>query len=260
MGEALHLHHISPFPGMQLSFVGPDLSAGPLPALFYFALSAEESLLTDPYNQPVAYLASLPVRIFSVDLPGHGSDLPATQALNLWAEQLAQGNNIVHDLALNLTHAIEELIGRGVAQHDKIAVAGLSRGGFIAAHFAALCPAVQWILGFAPVTQLTYAKEFQDLKEDPLIVRLNLEYLVDALADRTLRFYIGNLDTRVGTRPCFEFIEKLAQAAEDKRIRSPSIELLISPSIGYLGHGTSKEVFHDGTQWLAEQMEIIDVL
>ena len=55
------------YPGVSTSYIGPDLDAGPLPGLFYLALAAHESLGVDPYNQPTAYLSSLPMRIFTID-------------------------------------------------------------------------------------------------------------------------------------------------------------------------------------------------
>ena len=55
----------------QAFFVGPSLEKGPLPTLIYFALSAEDSLQCDPFNRPVQFLEGLPLRIFSITLPGH---------------------------------------------------------------------------------------------------------------------------------------------------------------------------------------------
>ena len=63
------------------------------------------------------------------------------------------------------------------------------------------------VLGFAPLTQLSYAKEFSP---SPLVHSLSLTHLVDPLSDRNVRFYIGNHDTRVGTRNCFDVIDTLS--------------------------------------------------
>jgi pimeloyl-ACP methyl ester carboxylesterase len=245
--------------GLKLSYLGPDVAQGPLPAVFYFALSALESLNQDPFNQPAAYLSSLPLRIFSIDLPGHGSGLPATQALSMWAEEFAHGHNIIGTCIEEVKEAVEMLIKQEIARSHQMAVMGLSRGAFIATHVAAQIPHFHTVLGFAPLTQITHAKEFQDLSSHPLIESLNLKHLIEKLTHRTLRFYIGNLDKRVGTRHCFEFIEKLADAALKHKIRSPQVELIITPSIGHQGHGTSKEVFHQGAQWIAEKLGMIDV-
>ncbi len=246
--------------GLELAYLGPDLSDGPLPAVFYFALSKEESLNVDPYNQPALYLSSLPMRVFSLTLPGHGPDLPATQAMFVWAQALSHGHNIIKELIDQIESSIYTLIDLNILIPDKIGVMGLSRGAFIACHAAARIPLLKTIVGFAPLTQLTAIKEFKEHAANPFIASLNLTNLIDSLADRTIRFSIGNLDTRVGTRNCFELIEEIAQAAQEKKIRTPQIELFITPSIGYQGHGTSKELFHQGAHFLAHTLGAIHVV
>lgn len=246
--------------GLELGYLGPDLAAGPLPAVFYFALSKEESLQTDPYNQPALYLSSLPMRVFSLTLPGHGPDLPATQAMFVWAQALSRGHNLIKECIDQVESSIQTLVHLNVVIPDKIGVMGLSRGAFIACHAAARIPLLKTIVGFAPLTQLTAIKEFQEHTQHPLITSLNLTNLIDALADRTIRFSIGNLDTRVGTRHCFDLTQELVHAAAEKKIRSAPIELHITPSIGYQGHGTTKEIFHQGAHFLAHQLGAIDVI
>ncbi len=247
-------------PGIHLSWTGPSLSSGPLPALFYFSLSAEDSLCLDPFNQPVDYLASLPMRIFSMTLPGHENYLPPTDALNIWASEIASGSDVITKFVGQIKQAVDALTAQGALLPGQLAVAGLSRGAFVAAHAAAFIPEFRFILGFAPLTKPSAAKEFQNISSHPTVESLSLENLADKLIDRSLRFYIGNLDTRVGTRNCFDFIEKLSQTAQNAKVRSPSVELIIGPSIGKDGHGTSKEVFHDGAQWVAEKLKAIDVM
>jgi hypothetical protein len=254
----IHRHKLKT--GVQVAYIGPPLSEGPLPALFYFSLSDQDSLCLDPFNQPVAYLSSLPMRIFSMTLPGHEDNLPPTNALNVWANEIAAGHNIVSTFVEKVKVAVDELLCQGALIPGRSAVAGLSRGAFLAAHVAAAVPQFRWILGFAPLTKLSFAKEFQDLSTHCIVASVAMEQLVDKLTDRHLRFYIGNLDTRVGTRHCFDFIEKLSQAAFKNNVRSPLVELIIGPSIGRDGHGTSKEVFHHGAHWIAEQLRAIDVM
>jgi len=247
-------------PDIEVFYTGPHISAGPLPTLFYFSLSAKESLCLDPFNQPVAYLSALPMRIFSITLPGHENNLPPTEALNVWAADIISGRNPIAEFIEKVKQTVEALENQGLLIPNRTAVSGLSRGAFIATHAAAVIPQFKWILGFAPLTKLAGAKEFQDLSHHPAVESLSLEYLASKLIDRTLRFYIGNLDTRVSTRNCFDFIETLSQTAFSNKIRSPSAELIISPSIGRDGHGTSQATFHEGAQWIAEKIEAIDVV
>ena len=243
-------------PDLHLSYVGPHLNEGALPALFYFAVSQEDSLCLYPFNQPVAHLAALPMRIFSMTLPGHGPTLPVNEALKIWATEIAQGRNIIAEFVEKITLAVETLIHQGVLLQDRLAVAGLSRGAFIATHAAAKISHFRYLLGFAPLSSLAFAKEFSQIKDQPLTTSLDLRLLVDSLTDRQVRFYIGNVDTRVDTRLCFNFIEALAKRAADKQITSPQVELYITPSIGPLGHGTSKETFQLGAAWIAEKLGV----
>ena len=236
---------------MDLNFLGPPLESGPLPAVFYFSLSAHDSLHLDPYNQPALALMQHPMRVFSFTIPGH--QLPPTEALNFWAAELEKGNDLITTFAEEVSATIEELIRREVASFDKIAVMGLSRGVFIGAHVAARCKLISHLLGFAPLTRLDKVKEFEQCTSS-LVEQLNLQNLSERLYDRTIRCYIGNRDLRVGTGACFHFISALADAAHHQKIRSAPIELVITPSIGHLGHGTSPETFREGARWLANQL------
>jgi predicted esterase len=260
MAKEYSIHRFDLHPHVEIAYIGPPLSSGPLPALFYFSLSAQDSLCLDPFNQPVSYLSSLPIRIFSMTLPGHEDNLPPTQALELWAKEIAHGRNVIAEFVEKIKLAVATLLDQKVLIHHRIAVAGLSRGAFIATHAAAVIAQFRWILGFAPLTDLSFARGFHELLHDPLVKSLALGHLAPRLIDRTVRYYIGNLDTLVSTRRCFDFVETLAQAAYEHKIRSPQVELIIGPSIGRDGHGTSKEVFHDGAQWIAEKLGAVDVM
>ncbi len=240
----------------ELFYVGPPLDEGPLPALFYFALSAKESLQQDPYNQPVSFLSSSHVRIFSADLPFHGKGIASKDAMAYWANELAKGNDIVSSFVDEMAYGIEELEARGALLPHRIAVSGLSRGAFIAAHLAARKERIRTLLGFAPLTSYSAIRETTHVPHHPLFDALDLKHLAHKLYDRKLRLYIGNRDTRVGTRSCIQFFEALMEAALQRKVRSPTIELRIVPSIGYMGHGTAKETFAEGSEWLFKELSL----
>lgn len=205
-----------------MMMVGPPLEDGPLPAIIYFALSAEESLHLDPFDQPVKALESKKVRVFSFTLPHHENQ---KRDLSKWTEE------IIADFVRTVKAKLPDLNASGIG------VMGLSRGAMMACRLAAICPEITHVLGFAPYSSF-------------------LDGIENRLYDRHVRFYIGNLDTRVGTRECFDIIEKLAKKAQEQKIRSPPIELIISPSIGFKGHGTPKHIFEAGANWLKEQLNV----
>lgn len=235
---------------IQVQYLGPSVNLGPLPAVFYFALSAKDSLSLDPFNQPAIYLSPFPLRIFSITLPYHEEGKPVTKGLTEWAEAMQKGEDLVGNYLKKVQKAIASLLSQELILPSRIATMGLSRGALIAAHVAANNAEIPYWLGFAPLTKLSYLPGFSDL------VNWDLMHIVDPLSDKKIRCYIGNRDVRVGTRNCFDLIEALTEAAYQKRSLSPPIELRILPSIGHHGHGTAKETFHHGAKWIAEQLKV----
>jgi len=241
-------------PDIEVAYIGPSLDEGPLPSVFYFALSAQESLSLDPYNQPAVYLAKNGMRVFSLDLPAHGPNLNPTDALRVWAEEFQAGKDPLAPFLQKARSAINALIDKGLIEKEKIGFMGLSRGGLVSSLVAAemdICA----IVGFAPMTELTYAKEFGS--DTGGAEQYTLTRYVDALCLKTIRFYIGNRDIRVGTDKCYELALQLANKAYDKGSRSPPIELIVAPSIGHLGHGTAKDTFEVGANWLGKKLGAI---
>ncbi len=240
---------------LKIAYLGPDISLGPKPAIFYFALSEKDSLHLSPFNHPAKFILEQnpDCRIFSITLPGHEEGLAKENAISYWAQKLQSNDDILTDFFQKASTAINNMIKSGQLISDKTAFMGLSRGVFIAAHIAAMMPNIKIVLGFAPLTELTAAKEFETMQSEQLH-KLNLSNLVPKLYDKTIRFYIGNNDTRVSTSKCFHLIESLAKYASENRLRTSLIELHITPSIGYMGHGTSDKTFLDGSTWISERL------
>ncbi|MBS0621394.1 MAG: alpha/beta hydrolase [Verrucomicrobia bacterium] len=241
--------------GHELFFVGPPLLQGPLPAFFYFSLGGEESLLLDPFNLPAVHLQQLPLRIFSMTLPFHEESEDKHTAIAKWAEEMAQGKTPLQDFLTQAHEALLDLLEEGVITH--IATGGLSRGGFIATHLAALEPRIKAVLGLAPMTDLSVLRDFEAINHLESVKALSLSLLAPKLTHTHIRFYIGNRDIAVGTAACFSFIETLANVAFEARVRSPHVELFISPSIGHRGHGTPAHIFAEGAHWIGQQLHLL---
>lgn len=228
--------------GLPIYTRGPKLSEGSLPAFFYFALSGNDSLYLNPFNQPIAFLEHFPIRCISFTLPFHGHNYDNNKALELYEHELQLNPNFLDKFFMDCLRNIDYLVQQKIIDEEKIAVGGLSRGGFIATHLAARDPRLKYILGFAPLTRF------------PGSFGLDLHSLVEKLTDKHVRFYIGNRDLRVGTEACFQFISLLTENVFHHGHRSPPIELIISPSIGFKGHGTPPHVFKAGAQWIVEKL------
>jgi esterase FrsA len=201
----------------------------------------------------VAFLHDAPLRIFSWNLPGHGPGLNPHTAVTFWAHEISQGKRLIAEFIHEVLKTIHHLIDQRIVDPEKMAVGGLSRGAFIASHLAAKEPRLTTLLGFAPLTDLAFAQEFRELHSTNL-ASLSLQAIVNHLIHTHVRFYIGNHDTRVGTDACFAFIHKLSQTAFAHRIRSPHVELFITPSVGHKGHGTLPRIFLDGANWIRERL------
>jgi len=234
------------------SYVGPDLAEGAMPAVLYLALSAKESLYEDPFCQPVKQLCQYPLRVFSADLPFHGENFVSKGALEHWAHHLAQGDDVISSFLDKLEVAMFDLLTSGIV--TRLGVMGLSRGGLLINHLAARVSQICALVSFAPLTDLSTSKDFGFLSLCPIIEKLNLASIVNAVCMKPQRIYIGNRDQRVYTDRCYAWARSMVESAWNQGIRSPHIELVLRPSIGRDGHGTSKESFEEGATWLSRQL------
>ncbi|MBS0626132.1 MAG: prolyl oligopeptidase family serine peptidase [Verrucomicrobia bacterium] len=245
----IHCSAIHAAPGVTLYHTGPALDHGPLPSVFYFSLSGPDSLTLDPFNQPIQFLSGKMIRAFSLTLPAHEEGLSPHDALGVWADDFSKGKDCLDEFLTQVQTALDFAIRERFIDPTRLAVAGLSRGGLTSFYLAAREPRFRFILGFAPLTKLSLAKEFHGLEHLPLVHSYDSSSIAPLISDRHIRLYIGNRDTRVSTRACFDFSMHLVDAA---KTRTPQIELIISPSVGQMGHGTPPSIFQQGAAWLEE--------
>ncbi len=230
-----------------ICYTGPDYDKGALPALIYFALSKEESLSLDPYNQPVQFLQGEKIRVFSFTLPFHGPEFDKKDAMLFLAKALQKNADFFYSFLKECSDEINRLIEEKIIDKNHISIAGLSRGVFFAVHLSAINVHINKVLGFAPLTSLEHLDEFHSSFN---YKTFDLNSLCDKLIHKHLRFYIGNHDSRVSTEKCFDFTHNLTNKAYEMGVRSPNVELIIGKSVGHKGHGTLPHVFQDGINWL----------
>jgi dienelactone hydrolase len=239
--------------GTPIYFHGPELEKGALPSVFFFALSARITLFESPFNQIAVHLSQQGIRVFSWDLPFHGEGLDPHEGIRLWAHEFVHHADFIFDFLDVCQYNIDYLQERGLINAHSLGIAGLSRGGFIATHLAARDSRFKAILGFAPLTHPHTLEELKSLSPASF-EKVSLISIAENLAHARLRFYIGNRDMRVGTESCFKFIHTLTEAAFNQGVRNPAVELIIYPSIGNKGHGTPPSIFHDGAEWMKQQL------
>jgi predicted esterase len=236
-------------------YIGPDISKGATPTLFYFALSAEDSLLQDPYNQLIQFLPEETLRIFSLTLPFHEPPLKPQKALSHWAESFEKGEDVLTPFIDEVENCVSYLKKNHLLT-NQTAVAGLSRGALIAVLIASKMALFRHLLLFAPLTDLTYAKEFSSLSQNPSLEKYQSVNYAKDLFDRNIFATIGNHDQRVSTENCFRFISAVTDIAIKEGLRSPQVSMHIYPSIGMGGHGTPPEIFKKGALWIEQELKL----
>lgn len=245
--------------GITLYYLGPSLDAGPLPALFYFSLSGEESLYLEPYNQVPQILKDEKMRTLSLTLPGHEEGRNKFQAMKYWADKIKEGSYLIEELIDQIDETLSWLLAEGIVDPKAIATAGLSRGGLIAGLLAAKNTHIKTLVAFAPVVDLSFLEDFSDFKESSrLLERLEELSLFAKIEHLThlhhMRFYIGMRDEKVNTDRCYHFIKEMTEKVHEKRAKQCHVELFLTPPLGYKGHGTAPHIFHEGATLIKREL------
>jgi len=227
--------------------------AAPAATLFLFATDCVAAL-QDPSFNLVAKLVQEEGGFVcvSLDLPAHGEDARPGQpyALKGWHARAVQGEDFVSPFAARATALLDHLIKEGYTDPHRVAVAGISRGGFLAFQVAARDPRFGAIVGFSPVTDLLALTEFTGAEHYPVVAALAGLQIVDRLAGRPIWIMIGSNDSRVGTSQCIAFARVLTAAGQTPDRVAP-VELHVMPSPG---HRTPTNAPKLAAAWLREQM------
>ena len=226
--------------GTRFGVLGTKGSA-PAPTLFVFATQIEPTL-TSAYNKVGTIVGRHGYLCVSLDLPCHpGGGLPG------WAATVRSGNPLVSEFVSEVSQVLDYLIREGYTDPKRVAVAGTSRGGFMAMHIAAAEPRIKCAIGFVPVTDLTDLTEFAGLEDNKFAKSLALANVADKLAGRPLWVAIGNNDGRVNTDRAIEFTRTVVAASVAKEKRTPTdiidVELHVMP---WSGHGGNQRWSGDG--------------
>jgi len=224
----------------------PAPADGPLPTLLLFAMGGGDTLVTEPYCDVGRLLTGRGWNVVSLDLPCHGDDAPADEvnALTCWATRIGNGEDIAAEFTARVNDVVAHIVDVGIADPQRIAVAGTSRGGFMAFHAAAANPTIRAVAAFAPVTDLIALSEFAGLDDNDLVKRLALKQRANAFVSKLTWITIGNSDERVGTDRVIEFSRSITSVRGDGPAQTT---LLVLPAPGH----TSLPEWHDwAAGWL----------
>ena len=205
-------------------------------------------MTTEPYCNTGHILHKKGWNVVSLDIPCHGADQRPGEPKELtgWAARTRQNEDIVAPFQRRVNDVIDHLVHTHNADPQHIAVAGTSRGGFMAFHAAAGNPRIRAVAAIAPVTDLLALREFTGQENNPLVQRLALVHAVPVLADRAAWIIIGNADERVDTAKVAAFALALAATGPER-----DVTLLVLP---VPGHVSLPKWHDDAPDWFQERL------
>ena len=121
-------------PGVTFAHLGQK-PAAPAPTLLVFAMDRKTSLQNASFARSAWLLRNAGFFCASIDLPSHGDDaLKGEEGLKGWSACLERGENFVPAFTRQVSTVLDHLVREGYAHPQKVALLGISRGGFMALH------------------------------------------------------------------------------------------------------------------------------
>lgn len=237
---------------VPFSVVAP-LPKSPQPTVFVFALDRKTSLGKSSFNRAALILRKTHGALcVSLDMPAHGEDVRTSEKGGLpgWRTRLENNENIVTAFAARFAQVLDYLVREGYTDPKRVAVIGISRGGFMGLHLMAAHPGIMAIGTIAPAMNLARVEEFKPLAKQPLLQSLNLVPLASRPNfQKPVWITVGNHDTIVGTDLCMEFVQAVSAAAPSGTVLRP-IQLHVVPGDNHRQPAGT----HDRlAAWLGEQ-------
>ncbi len=230
-----------------------DSDKKPAPVLFVLAGTIESTLTSEYFRQCGNEMAANGYLLVSIDIPCHGKQNAGGKLSGLggWAERAKLGDDFVAESNQRLSDVLDHLIKTGVADADKVAVCGTSRGGFLALHFAAHNARVKSVAAFAPVTDPGKLSEFAAVVDEPLVKQLSVEMQADKLAGRAVWIVIGDQDDRVSTQSAIDVAQAITAASIAKKVDSKvDLHVIAEPR----GHRTPPGSADLAAGWMLRMM------
>jgi dienelactone hydrolase len=233
--------------------IWPKKPEAPAPTLFIFAGSVEDSLNTPYFRQCGNQLAKEGYLCVSVDLPCHGPEVRGGEPAGIagWRARIEKGEDFVAEATTRFRAVLDDLVELKLADPERIAACGTSRGGFMAVHFAASDPRIKAAAAFAPLTDMLVIDEFKTLEKRDLAERLSLKSQAGKLAGRAVWLIIGDRDSRVSTDESIAFCRAVTAASlMQQKPALVDLHVVAEPQ----GHTTPKGADAMAAAWIARQL------
>ena len=241
---------------VRFGVIGGQVGA-PAPTLLLVAMSLEE-LQREPvaYTEVARLLAAKGFVSVVIEPPCLGDDRRPNEPEGMagWRRRLEDGEDVVQAFNSKAGAVLDHVVTKRLADPDRVMVLGISRGGFLAFHFAAGEPRVKAIAAISPVADLLALREFEGSSPKIPAKQLTLTHLAPKLIGRPVWVSIGNHDLRVDTDRTIAFTRDLvhATARQDKApIPHIPVELIVGPSPG---HRRIEQAHELAAVWLVKQL------
>lgn len=225
----------------------------PAPTFFIFGSSIEETLGSAYFRQSGNDLAKKGFVCVSLDLPCHGRETRDGEPAGIagWRKRCEADDDPMADFTRRASAVLDHLLEEKLADPDRIAAGGTSRGGFSALHFAAAEPRVKCVAAFAPVTDLAVLREFQGAEQNAMVKKLSIENRADDLAGRGVWLIIGDRDDRVGTDDTVRFARRVTAASlRSQKPAKVDLHVVAEPA----GHTTPAGAAAAAAEWIDRQI------
>lgn len=238
--------------GVRFFYLG-DLPASPSPTLFFLAADGESTLRDPNFLQCGVELQKAGYLCISIELPGHGGERRdgEPEGLAAWRTRIDAGENPFIEVNARIAAVIDHLVAAEYADPTRLAVCGVSRGGFAALHASATEPRLRCVVLYSPVTNLSALSEFKDVEQTQLMREMDLASIVEKLQERDVWLTIGDHDERVDTDAAVQFARRLSNAAAICKA-SGRIELQVCPAEG---HTTPVGAAQKSAEWIRRRFD-----
>lgn len=228
----------------------------PTPVLFVFALGIEDTLCSPAYNRVGDVLWEQGFACVSLDMPCHGADRRSEEpdGLDGWRSRIEAGEDLIGSFAARSSAVLDRLIEQEQVDPRRVAAWGVSRGGFMALHWAARDRRIGCAAAVAPVTDLLALAEFEGAPKRDAVESLALVHRADDLANRAIWVCIGNNDKRVDTDSAIRFARAVAISASSRGLE-PSVDLHVVRGAEHrLGHLAHLGAQQEAAEWIGSQL------
>ena len=223
----------------------------PQPTLFVFAGTRVDTLNPSvPYNDVGRILEDKKWLVVTLDLPCHGIDRRPNEpdSLDGWRYRHVMGEDFIDAFNVKCSAVLDYLIANRYTRPTQVYVAGTSRGGFLAMHWACHDKRVRGVAAFAPVTTTLALSEYANSTFPlPVIPSMSLTNYAQKLSGVPVKMWMGPADERVGTSNAIALV-----GAVQAQYLYADFECRIQPAIG---HTVPHEAHEEAAGWLCKMLK-----